>query len=124
METLRRKEFVVTTKIGIILILVVAAIGIGACSISYYSDENVTITVKDKESVTVNNGEGSKNQYRIYTDKGTFVIEDTLIKGRFDSSDEYAALDAGKTYECEAFGFRIPFFSSFKNLHNCVEASR
>lgn len=106
----------------IIAILIASAlvVGIGACGVSYYSDENVRITIKDKESVNTQSG----HEYRVYTDQGTFVMKDTLVKGRFDTADDYAALDEGQAYDCKAFGFRVPLFSSFKNLHECVAVSR
>ena len=86
----------------------------------YYRDSTVLIAVTGKESVNTKNG----HEYRIYTKDETYVMKDSLIKGRFRTSNDYGRLEAGHTYRCEAFGWRIPLFSSFKNLHDCAEVQR
>lgn len=103
-----------------IIVALLLVVGIGSCAVSYYGDDQVRVTIKQKESVNTQDG----HEYRVYTDQGTFIMGDSLIKGRLDTADEYGALEEGKTYNCEAYGFRVPLFSSFKNLHSCTPATR
>lgn len=92
------------------------------------SERTVTFTVLDKESVTVSSGSGDslqvKNEYRVYTDQGTFKVTDTLIYGRFSSADAYGKLQRNKIYTCKVAGWRFGLFSWFPNLINCTEAKR
>lgn len=109
-------------SIGLIGIAIAAFIAVillvGACAVPYAKTDSVTILVKDKESINTEDG----HEYRVSTDQGTFVMKDTILHGRFDTADEYGALDRGQRYHCEKFGFRIPLFSSFENLINCRPA--
>lgn len=43
-------------------------------------------------------------------------VKDTLIWGRFNSSDEYAAIEVGKTYNFTVVGHRIPILSLYPNI--------
>lgn len=106
-----------------VLAVVLVVLFVGALATGYFNKEPVTFTLKEKESVPVNNGNGgTKNEYRLYTDNGTYVIKDSLVFLRFDSADEYGKLDEGKRYTCQSYGFRLPFFSKFKNLLDCRPA--
>jgi hypothetical protein len=98
-------------------LFVVLILGVGACATSFYKDQQVTLKVTGKESVNTHDG----HQYRIYSDTEVYVMEDSLFKGRFRTANDYAALQQGHTYTCEAFGWRVPLFSTFKNLHDCQE---
>lgn len=102
------------------LVALVAAIICVLVASSYYSVSPVTVTVTDKESINTNDG----HEYRVYTDKGTYVIADSLIRTQFNSADVYGRLKAGYTYTCNAYGWRVPVFSSFKHLQKCSEVSK
>lgn len=111
---------------AIVLILLVVVGGVGACAASYYSDEDVTISIRDKNIVPTGSGSSSGHDYRINADvegKGneTFVIEDSIVKGQFNTGDIYFRLHEGRKYECKAYGFRHPFLSSFRAIHECDE---
>lgn len=41
---------------------------------------------------------------------------DILWRGKFDSSNFYADMEIGKTYNVTLVGFRIPFFSWYENI--------
>jgi len=90
------------------------------------SEKTVTFKVIDKESVTVSSGSGDSlevhNEYRVYTDHGTYKVTDTLIYGRFSSADAYGKLQRGHTYTCKTAGWRFGLFSWFPNLIKCSEA--
>lgn len=87
--------------------------------VDYSKVKTVTFTVSGKESVNTNDG----HEYRIYTDRGTYVIGDSLIIGRFDSADVYGRMRENHTYDCQVIGWRIPFFSAFQNIKSCEDVS-
>ena len=110
-------------KIGIIgIVLVVIFITVPIC-FSYYSVKTYTVTVTDKN---VKNSEDS-SKYLVFTktDNGTrvFSIEDSVLKWRFNSSDVYAEIEIGKTYDIEVIGWRIPFLSEYENIMKLSEVS-
>ena len=79
---------------------------------------DVTVIVTDKE---VKTGKDS-SKYLIFTeDKGgkiaTFEITDSLLKGRFNSSDIYAAIKVGNTYTFTVGGSRNEFMSWYPNIY-------
>lgn len=95
------------------------AIGIGVFANGYLQESNVTITVKDKERIVDRDVQGSR--YLIWSDDETFENVDSLIKGKFNSSDLYGRLEEGKTYDCKVYGWRNGFFSWYRNIIECKE---
>lgn len=94
-----------------ILALIVGGLFLGGM---YHFNENTqTCTVSGKESV-VKDGD---HEYRVYTEEcGTLVVKDTLIRGRFNSSDTYGKLKENESYELTTNGWRVPVFSMFPNI--------
>jgi len=67
---------------------------------------------------------GNDAKYLISSeDEQVFQITDSIIKWRWDSSNLYARLDEGKTYEIKTQGFRFPLFSDYKNILEVEEIS-
>lgn len=90
---------------------------------AYYQEETVEITLKSKERVVDRGGDGAR--YLIWSEDGeTFENVDSLIKGKFNSSDIYGQLDTGKTYKCKVYGWRNGFFSMYRNIVSCIEKKR
>lgn len=81
------------------------------------TEKTTTLTVEDKESVNTKDG----HEYRVYTDKGVYVVKDTVIYFNFRAADRYASLKVGKTYTCKQAGFRFGLGSAFPNLIECNE---
>lgn len=84
---------------------------------SYNNTNTYTVTVADKE--TKKNSDSSK--YLVFTklengEVKVFEITDALFAWRFNSSDIYAEMDIGETYEIRTIGFRIPFLSTYENI--------
>lgn len=102
----------------VVFLAAVCAVGIGACASSYYALETATVTVVGKESVSTENG----HEYRVYAEDKTYVIKDSVVRTRFNSSDLYRELRQGRTYTCKTQGWRVPLFSMFENLMSCREA--
>jgi hypothetical protein len=101
-----------------ILILVVAMIVGGiAFEISSYTNVNTfEAKVEGKERITEKSGDNIESFYLVYTDKGTFKLEDDIFRGNFYSSDVYGKLKQDSTYKFKTSGYRIGFISSYPNI--------
>ena len=99
--------------IGIALVILIAI----PCCKSYYSEKTYTATVTDKDIKNYD----SSSKFLVFTkteDGATkvFSMEDTLIKGRWNTADDYAEIEIGKTYTFTVIGWRIPFMSEYENI--------
>jgi len=56
-------------------------------------------------------------KYLISTDKGVYQITDSLWRGQWRSSDIYGCLHSGNSYNIKYFGFRMGFFSDYRNIY-------
>ena len=106
------------TSFNLITILVVAIIiGTIAFSITGYGNVNsVKAKVEGKERITESVGDRIESFYLVYTDKGTFKLEDDLFRGNFYSSDVYGKIKQDSTYTFKTSGYRIGFMSSYPNI--------
>lgn len=94
-----------------VVLLALAIIGL----LPYYqygTVETVTVTVKSKERV--NSRESSK--YLVFAEGETFQNTDTIWHGKWSSSDLYGSLNEGTKYRLRVYGWRIPFFSAYRNI--------
>lgn len=101
-----------------LVIVIIMIIGLVAGTIVNNSDKReITLTVTDK-TVKTSKDDGKYMVYCKDADENIHVLEitDTLLRGRFDSSDEYAAIEIGKTYKFTVVGKRIPIFSMYPNI--------
>lgn len=104
-------------KKGIIGLVAIAIIGIIGMNIAGYANkETFKTTVTDKERVVKKNGEALDSYYLIYTENGTYKLEDELLYGNFRSSDWYGKIKVDSTYEFTTIGFRIGFMSEYPNI--------
>lgn len=100
--------------IGIVIAILIVAV---PCFISYYSEKSYTVTVTDKDIKNYD----SSSKFLVFTktengETRVFSVEDTLIKGRWNSADDYAEIEVGETYTFTVIGWRIPFFSEYENI--------
>lgn len=111
-------------KFIILFIFIIALVASLVCCTSY-NDHTYTITVTDKERVTYS-GSGKYLIYSTTSDGETKVFENTddLFRGKFDSSDVYAELEVGKTYEVTVVGYRFGFANWYENIIDFKEVSR
>lgn len=101
---------------SIILSIIIIAIIIGyfIYSLLYaFHSGSETITIKDK---WVKQNRDSGKYLISSTDGQVFEITDSIIKGRFDSSNLYAELQPGQTCNIETQGWRFGFHSDYKNI--------
>ena len=103
-------EVIVAIAIAIILLIIPIA--------ERASETTVTFTVEDKAIKRYRDDD----KYLVYTDNGTYEITDSLVYWRWDSSDLYGKIKVGETYEAKVYGWRIPIFSSYKNIVSIEEA--
>jgi hypothetical protein len=99
---------------GFVVLLIVGSIGF---TIAIYQNENTyEIEVVGKENKA--SGDSSRHLIFAKVDGETKVFENTdaLFASKFNSSDIYAELTVGKTYEVKTIGFRVPFLSMYENI--------
>ena len=98
----------------------------------YGTGDNVRITVTDKERITTSSGFGDSktvgSNYRVYTQKGqdieVFENTDSWLRLKFASSNLHGLLQKGETYDCTAYGWRVPLFSWYRNLVSCTPVAK
>jgi hypothetical protein len=98
-------------------ILAVAVIGLGVIGgVVLYNavnpEKDITATVTDK----VVKNDGKSSTYLIFTDKGVLQDSDSMIKGKWNSSDIYSELKTGKTYTFHIRGIRNHVLSWYPNI--------
>jgi len=102
---------------GIIGLVSVGIIGIIAFNFARFSKKETFITnVTEKERIVTKNGDNLDSYYLIYTENGTYKLEDELLYGNFHSSDWYGKIKVDSTYEFTTIGFRIGFISEYPNI--------
>lgn len=84
-----------------------------------------TVLIKDKQVSTESDKRTGevKSTYLIYTDHGVFRNDDAFWFMKFNSSDFYGALDAGKYYRLKIYGWRIPIFTMYPNIVRMKEVA-
>ena len=102
--------------IGIVLLgSLYRSISVGTGALQYK-----TVTVTDK---TVKRGINAKTDlYLIYTkdqngNVHVFEISDSILAGRFNSSDIYGGIEIGQKYKFGYRGTREPLFSWYPNIY-------
>lgn len=105
---------------GLIMGGMVVAFAVAAGSGIYYqttTPETVQATVTDKERQVKSDGDGgTTSKYIIFTDKEVFQNTDSMIRGKWRSSDLQGRVHVGCTYDFNAYGFRNGPFSIYRNV--------
>lgn len=78
--------------------------------------ETVSAVVQDKERITTGSGQTAESKYLIFAEGETFENTDSWLALKFNSSDVYGYIQKGQTCDFQVTGFRIPFFSSYRNI--------
>lgn len=104
--------------LGLVIVLFVIAF-IAVIAVNVYSvygtQRTVTFTVNHRERTG-----GDSGKYLVYTnEEGVFQDTDAIWYLKYDSSDVYNQLREGGEYECEVYGWRVPFFSWYPNIKSC-----
>lgn len=108
---------------GTIILVVIAVVVLAVLVLPAYLRRETTETVVlSKERVcesstgTGNNRSGGECKYLIFTEDGTFRVTDSIVAGRFTSSDAYGRIKVCHRYRLEHYGFRFGLTSSYPNL--------
>ena len=105
------------SKISIILVFALMAAIICFGVKSYYHIETHTVKVEGKERIVKQDGRNTiESFYVVYTDKGTFKLEDDMLRGNYYSSDVYGKLKENSTYTFKTSGYRIGWASEYPNI--------
>lgn len=109
----------------LVVLVIIAGVAV-TCAAPLVSRRTVTATVSDKERVCDRDTDGTTDcKYLIFTDQGTFKITDSLLIGRFDSSDVYGRFRRDTTYRFDVYGWRMPWASEYPNVaSNPVQVQR
>ena len=120
----RRKRNRVISMVVVITVMLLFVIGYNA--IFSFNDTEYTITVTDKERIYEGSGDTSSSKYLVFGDDengNSLVFEntDTLLRGKWDSSNIQGQLKEGNTYKITVVGYRVPFLSMYQNIINVEE---
>lgn len=105
------EKTILLTIISLVLVLVV-----GYSFLYYKTKETVNVTVKTKERISYYTNKQFHSKYMVYTETEVFECTDDFFMGKWNSSDVYNQLDAGKSYKVKVIGFRVPFLSMYRNI--------
>jgi len=105
------EKLIVFCIFSIIILLVSGAL------YQHLTSDVAIIKVASKERVQ----DKDSSKYLVFTEKEVFENTDALFRLKFDSSDLYAKLNEGGKYTCDVYGWRISFFSMYRNLVSCTE---
>lgn len=97
---------------AVVVALGLVSVGIYGAYEAVNPTKDVTVTVTDK---VVKNSKNDST-YLIFTDKGVFEDSDSLINGKWNSSDLYNELKVGKTYTLHVRGIRNHVLSWYPNI--------
>ena len=96
----------------------------GNAAYVYGTGDRATITVSDKERIVESDSDGNtSSKYLIFTENEVFENTDSLFRMKFNSSDLQGSLKKGETYQCDVYGWRVPFLSSYRNLVGCSKVA-
>lgn len=109
-------------RLIIFLIIGVLAFGIIYNIAWFCSGEEVTIEVNDKERIVESDSDGkTDSKYLVFAESETFENTDVFFLGKWNSSDIQGHLKPGHCYKVKVYGWRMPFFSSYRNITEIVE---
>jgi hypothetical protein len=104
--------YLIIPGIIVAFFLVIFLIGTSPQLISLLHRETVTDTVVKSERV--NNGESGK--YLVFGKNEVYQNTDSFPLRKFRSSDFYRDIEVGKTYRFRVVGWRLPLFSTYRNI--------
>jgi hypothetical protein len=103
--------------IVLFLILLFGGIGFGCYEVNYGNERNFTATVTEKYIKRKNDHDVYMIVLQDVTGEVQIVQnEDSLMLGKFNSSDVYGRLQVGHKYHIKTVGYRNNFFSMYPNL--------
>jgi hypothetical protein len=106
------KNGMIGVMVGFIVLGTVVSV-----AVHYNTQDTVTATITDKDRIVERDGDGgTRSKYLIFTDQETFENTDSLLAGKFNSSDVYGRLKVGDVCRFKVNGFRNGFLSMYRNI--------
>lgn len=110
---------------GILGILMVVGVIVGSIVFSVMAHNNKSVVTGVVDS-TYNKRSGKSDTFYVVVkmddgSKQVFENEDSIFEGKHNSADVQASLDKGKRYEFKVYGYRVNFFSIYKNIYDDPE---
>lgn len=103
------KKFLPKVIVGFILLF-----GVGSCyTLHVSSRDTVRFVVTGKERIEPRNGDG---HYLVFSKDETFKNVDSTFFLKWNSSDVQGSLLEGAEYEADVYGWRMPWFSWYRNI--------
>ena len=98
----------------VLILLFAVCIGISSC-VATFDDSAVTATIK---GLDVKRSSESSDRYIVFTDKGVFENTDSMIRGKWNSSDlQNQLIDLqGKEVTLKVCGWRVNWLSWYPNI--------
>ena len=106
MDNIRMAFAIIVSIVFIGLLLFIVSIG-------YQNEEMIKCTIEDKWVKR----KDKSDMYLVQCDNEVYQITDLIFKGKFNSSDIYANLKVGNTYEITTTGYRFELLSMYKNIN-------
>lgn len=78
----------------------------------YSSEQTIDVVVNKTERVR----SGQSDTYLVFTENETFQNSDSLLYGKFNSSDFHGRLKDGQKYRLTIVGWRVSFLSWYRNV--------
>jgi hypothetical protein len=94
-------------------ILIMIFVLIAGLQIPYQLSREIIVTTVNKTERVCSKEDC---RYLIFTDSGVLENTDSLLNFKFNSSDFYNDIVAGKKYQFRTVGWRIPFLSMYENV--------
>ncbi len=83
---------------------------------NYGTDEIIKCTLDSKERIVEKSGEGTSSKYLVFCEEEVLENTDSFWYLKYSSSDVYRDLKEGQVYDLRVYGWRIPFFSQYRNI--------
>lgn len=83
--------------------------------IQYNSVESLSLTPTKLER-QCSGGKDNECFYTVWTKGEVFRNSDTFLFFKFNSTDVQNKFEVGKTYDVKVSGWRVPFFSWYRNI--------
>lgn len=98
--------------------LLIGTIIVGSIMLHYGDEQEITITVKEKYMAR---GKSDIVQHVTATNGKIYTCDDRFWIGFWDSATVFSRLESGKTYKITTVGYRVPLFSTFRNIVSIAE---
>lgn len=115
---MKRKGFTLIELLVILAMILVVFLVFSEAIFKVMNPRTVTVTVTDKWIKNYS----EDGVYLVGTTEGVYEVTDSLLKWRWNSSDVYASIEVGETYNMEIAGFRVPLLSMYPNIYEVYVA--